>query len=99
MSEELKPCPFCGSSRVDWENDVGDDDDYYMEWWECEECGGRAPTKEAWNARVGEEITKRDAEIERLREALIAADAAWEYTDTVTNNMAKKLIEEALNDE
>jgi len=31
-------------------------------------------------------------------DALLAADAAWEYTDTVTNNMAKQKIEEAIKE-
>lgn len=36
MSEELKPCPFCGCA-ADWSVQIGD---YFGE---CSECGARGP--------------------------------------------------------
>lgn len=47
MSEELKPCPFCGG-KVDptgWLTGYGETGP------ECEECGATAPTLEIWNNR------------------------------------------------
>jgi len=53
MSEELRPCPFCGSNFVNM-NRVG--------WWVvCENCGAEGPAKETreealatWNRRANE---------------------------------------------
>ncbi|MGS0941085.1 hypothetical protein ACVA51_10995 [Pseudomonas luteola] len=62
MSEELKPCPFCGG-KVDptgWLTGYGETGP------ECEECGATAPTLEIWN-------NSRMAELEaELAEALTA---------------------------
>jgi hypothetical protein len=55
MSEELKPCPFCGGPNVE----------RYMAGIECADCGARAPDDLTWNKRAS-----RDAEVQRLREAL-----------------------------
>lgn len=59
--EDLKPCPFCGSKRVQLYQDY-DDDDYCVTYYvECYDCGGRGPsgsdTEEknaaaAWNRRA-----------------------------------------------
>jgi Lar family restriction alleviation protein len=35
MSEDLKPCPFCGSNALELQNLVGDDDFFVS----CEDCG------------------------------------------------------------
>ena len=37
MSEELKPCPFCGSDRINY---------YEREYIECSSCGCRMPWEE-----------------------------------------------------
>lgn len=68
MTEELKPCPFCGG-KAEFENDNG-------EWFVfCEKCGSmtvlfetKPEAKEAWNTRQIEYA--QAAEIKRLREAL-----------------------------
>lgn len=54
MSEELKPCPFCGSKRIK-AHDVGEG------WWcICQDCKAQGPFKmlentavDAWNRRAG----------------------------------------------
>lgn len=43
MSDELKPCPFCGSHSVE------DESTYYAQWATCNKCGAKAPN---WNARA-----------------------------------------------
>lgn len=52
MSEDLKPCPFCGSSDTN-ENDQGG-----IAWVGCNDCGTEGPTTdmlweaiELWNRR------------------------------------------------
>jgi len=52
-STNLKPCPFCGS-KADWNNEVGPDDDYYIEFFQCTSCSAKTDTIEEWNTRVGE---------------------------------------------
>lgn len=55
MDQELKPCPFCGSTA-----ELRDDGDEYYPYWvncnECVGCTGECPTKElaikAWNTRT-----------------------------------------------
>lgn len=68
MTDELKPCPFCGG-KAEFENDN-------EEWFVfCEKCGSmtvlfetKPEAKEAWNARPIEYA--QAAEIKRLREEL-----------------------------
>jgi hypothetical protein len=48
---ELKPCPFCGG-KFDYNNDVGPEDAYLEEWWECTRCGARVDSKEHSQKRV-----------------------------------------------
>ena len=57
MSEELKPCPFCGSDDVDLQ--CYEDDGFHVV---CGKCGGNMPgwddpdeAIEAWNRRAGNE--------------------------------------------
>lgn len=64
MAPALKPCPFCGSVNVEEQNDVvvaADGDEGYSEWIECGACGGRAPTRQAWNARLQDQTTKGES--------------------------------------
>jgi len=77
MSEQLKPCPFCGMNRVTLFNEQVAED-CMMSWVECGGCGARSMEYESpmgdetpvmlWNRR------KPDA-------ALVAAlkEAAWLY--------------------
>jgi Lar family restriction alleviation protein len=56
MSEDLKPCPFCGGKA--WYNNHGNGT--FAEWYECEDCGAstrraRRVTVDDWNRRVGED--------------------------------------------
>jgi len=62
MSEELKPCPFCGGSKVqiiDYE---------FTDQIECDECGNLVRPS-CWNTRPIEDALR--AENKRLREELI----------------------------
>lgn len=64
MSEELKPCPFCGSTRVFIERDYPPSENPALdnEWVECLRCGATGPWHtvtrshrviiSAWNRRV-----------------------------------------------
>ena len=64
MSEELKPCPFCGGAETRQHPNIRNV--------QCRFCGSSGPGKKrkisgeaGWNTRAPDE---RDAEIERLRE-------------------------------
>ena len=67
MTDELKPCPFCGG-KAEFEKDEG--------WFVfCEKCGSmtvlfdtKPEAKETWNSRPIEDA--QAAEIKRLREEL-----------------------------
>lgn len=52
MSAEYKPCPFCGSDKIEYNNDVGPNDESFWEWIECTECGAKCPDAETWNRRT-----------------------------------------------
>ena len=64
MSEQLKPCPFCGS-YAEYTESVDEDGDH---WWhiECHGCYAksdgftREDAAEAWNRRISEVITCRE---------------------------------------
>ena len=72
MSEELKPCPFCGSSKIK-SHDYGNVELLYR----CEDCGGEhfhsnwntRPIEDALQARIAElewnnsELTDENAEL------------------------------------
>lgn len=64
MSDELKPCPFCGG-KVDptgWLTGYGETGP------ECEECGATAPTLEIWNnSRMAELEAKLGEAVELLK--------------------------------
>ena len=74
MSEELKPCPFCGSDDIDVtytyiEGGV----DYYAECTDCYCRGAWEPTPEkaraAWNSRpIEDKLQARIEALEWLRE-------------------------------
>ncbi len=57
MSEELKPCPFCGSKNIRiWDNDN------ILPWVQCNDCLTSIATREtreeaitAWNRRANDE--------------------------------------------
>ena len=64
MSEDLKPCPFCGGEDL-----ASGGDDKFVGYW-CNNCQAQGPNHyggSQWNTRT--DATK-DAEIARLREAL-----------------------------
>lgn len=62
MSEELKPCPFCGSSDVVLQN-LTDEDDNYVSCNSCEVQQIATHTRDmaikAWNRRVGDQRMQR----------------------------------------
>lgn len=56
LSEDLKPCPFCGSTTLELGNLV-DEDDYFVS---CEDCGvqqlanhTKPEAARLWNMRLG----------------------------------------------
>jgi hypothetical protein len=51
MPVEYKPCPFCGSKNIDYNNDTGPGDGGFWEWIECVDCGARCPDEDTWNRR------------------------------------------------
>lgn len=58
MSEELKPCPFCGGKNLYRHKDS---DGLGQTWVWCADCGASGPVKEershaieAWNRRTNE---------------------------------------------
>ena len=66
---ELKPCPFCGSKDVEYDNDTGHDDNSFRSWISCDECGAKANDEEAWNRRTpsgGEALSEIIAEAKEL---------------------------------
>jgi len=44
-----KPCPFCGSIDVAYNNTTRP---CFLEWYECGSCGARANSLEEWNRRA-----------------------------------------------
>ena len=52
MPVEYKPCPFCGSKNIEYNNDTGPGDEGFWEWIECVDCGAKCPDKETWNRRA-----------------------------------------------
>ena len=55
MSEELKPCPFCGCKTINMNKNI----DGHIFWFYCYGCGATGPRKlsrddaeTAWNRRV-----------------------------------------------
>ena len=55
VNDELKPCPFCGGRHIECNNDTGPNDDYFVEWIECMDCGAKANDEAAWNRRTPEQ--------------------------------------------
>jgi len=62
MSEELKPCPFCGKKRITTETDIHPSGIYAY----CTYCHCRGPLTddapsaiEAWNARVQKTVERK----------------------------------------
>lgn len=66
MTDELKPCAHCGGKAIQ-SNDVGIDieNECYVEFIECVDCGVRCKNAEAWNTRPQEAVPLGE-EIERL---------------------------------
>jgi len=51
MPIEYKPCPFCGSSNIEYNNDTGSCDEAFWEWISCVDCGAKCHDKATWNSR------------------------------------------------
>jgi Lar family restriction alleviation protein len=57
MTEELKPCPFCGNKNEDYEHELNGEDRRFC--YSCGHCGAKAPggdciheAVEEWNKRA-----------------------------------------------
>jgi hypothetical protein len=65
MSEQLKPCPFCGSERVEYHGrDVGV---------VCNGCGSTGPhdmESEAWNDRAAPKPVATEEDVTRVAKAI-----------------------------
>lgn len=74
MSEELKPCPFCGGVDVKLRQHLATN----MSWVSCTECGLEAPSETGWTDDISIEYwntrsdAAKDAEIEKLKAELAA---------------------------
>jgi len=70
MSEALKPCPFCGSAKVDAEGWSSLEQYRGTDQWRsgpaCDDCSGSADSVEQWNTRAPD--PEAAAEMVRLRE-------------------------------
>ena len=92
MSEELKPCPFCGGRVIEtipsWNRANAQCTECSYEWGLCgAEFEGRY---DKWNTRAPDLLEEN----KRLRDAL---EMAREYIDGGTEGFAMTVIEEALN--
>lgn len=93
MSKELKPCPFCGETRLTIEDNQMVRDVHVL----CKDCGAktsfdgiRYAVAGRWNVRPVERVLKSrieelEAENKRLREALkeIAEFAGKQYSKRI----------------
>ena len=78
----LLPCPFCGSDKVLFENDTGPNDEGYLSWVECDDCGATAHNEAAWNTRqMGAENDGGVAARLRDLDALLALFKTTEIND------------------
>ena len=51
MTDEIKPCPFCGG-EAEYDNDTGPRDESFTEFYCCKDCYAKAPSLKAWNRRA-----------------------------------------------
>lgn len=58
--DELKPCPFCGGTEFDSDNDTGSNDESYFEWWYCVKCGHKFYDRALWNSRPIEDALRKE---------------------------------------
>ncbi|MBO7330062.1 MAG: Lar family restriction alleviation protein [Lentisphaeria bacterium] len=101
MSEELKPCPFCGQDVS-----IGPVDDCTHYWYVCcEDCditrfifGSKQESIKIWNTRPAEDALK--AEVERLTQALEAIAKNAEFWDDWDDSLAViyRICRRALSD-
>lgn len=56
--DELKACPFCGCTVIEYSNDTGPNDEGFWEWYECTKCGAKCDSVAEWNTRVDTEAAK-----------------------------------------
>ncbi len=93
MSDELKPCLFCGESG----DEIHHEHSGALRWIECGECGARGPeasteieATELWNTRAV------DAGNERLWKALekIEKEPPSEMAYSLIRGIARKALEE-----
>ncbi len=89
MSEELKPCPFCGGEATHSVGKKGDGSDWHYV--ECIVCGGMAESPAAWNRRA-------DALAQRLARALdlIRSDGGVGMIDLGEINGIDGVLDEAI---
>ncbi len=76
MSEELKPCPFCGSHKIDRQECLGD---YWVTCLTClasshMECSEEIADRQ-WNTRASTEITALKDEVCRLKSRIKQLEA------------------------
>ena len=59
MSEELKPCPFCGGTDIRFDIETMQPDNIHGGTWSCGDCDSVGPNTAYWHA--SEEEAKLDA--------------------------------------
>ena len=73
MSEELRPCPFCGGTKICTEKGIN------LNY--CDNCSAESNI-EHWNTRpIEDDLRKRIAELETLAQQLV-----WVGNDLLTDN-------------
>lgn len=98
MSEELKPCPFCGGNKIDcWQPNTTT---MVRNWWQakCLLCGSKssfADTKllaiKAWNTRANEPSKHEQALLDVLRNKLCDAVDENDHPADQRNNLVCEL--------
>ncbi len=106
MSEELKPCPFCGATYYTENNPLGADPVGWMSkdsvgkitrGPECGTCGATAATVEDWNTRVDEhaattqKLSEANQENNRLKKEVEAEKKSSKNIATLVDKQCNDL--------
>lgn len=96
MSEELKPCPFCGSTSIDPQFALGSDRKYYPG---CLDCGASTDNTIVWNTRAApkgiiEELNEKYAKIFGNSPEY----SFWAWLDALDADPTERALQDIYND-